>query len=113
VPQGGSASSETLVPLLTAFGGHEAIETFARADAYRLTPNSCTITISPALHPGLEAPLGWELSKSAKTDLENGLVRKRDSLEASSPNQPLALITRLQQWLGGAGSGLSRCVPAP
>ncbi len=112
VPQGGSAASETLVPPLTAFGGHEAIETFARADAYRLTPNSCTITVSPALHPGLEAPLGWELSKSAKTDLENGLVRKRDNLDASSPDQPLALITRLQQWLGGAGSGLSRCVPA-
>jgi hypothetical protein len=113
VPQGGRASSETLVPPLTAFGGHEAIETFARADAYRLTPTSCTITISPALHPGLEAPLGWELSTSAKDDLKNGLVRRRDSLDPSSPNQPLALITRLQQWLGGVRSGLSRCVPAP
>jgi hypothetical protein len=114
VPQGGSATSETLVPARTIFGGHATIETFARSDAYRLTPGGCTITISPALHPGLEAPLGWELSKSAREDLQNGLVRRRDSITPDSPDQPLALITRLQAWLGGGdSSGLSRCVPAP
>ena len=36
-----------------------------------------------------------------------------DHLSVGRPNQPLALITRLQQWLGGAGSGLSRRAPVP
>jgi hypothetical protein len=115
VPKAGSNTGESLVPPLTGIGGHQAIETFARADAYRLTPAHCTMTISPALHPGLEAPLGWELSKYARVDLQNGLVRNRDNLPSSSVNQPLALISRLQQWLGGQRMGadvdLGACVP--
>jgi hypothetical protein len=73
VPSGGTAA-ETLVPPLTAFGGRSAIETFARAAAYRILPTSCTVTISPALHPGLIAPLGWELSEAARMDLRAGLT---------------------------------------
>ena len=73
VPSGGT-TAETLVPPETAFGGRSAIETFARAAAYRILPTSCTVTISPALHPGLIAPLGWELSEAARKDLRAGLT---------------------------------------
>jgi hypothetical protein len=73
VPAGGT-TAETLVPPSTAFGGRHAIETAARAAAYRILPVSCTITISPALHPGLIAPLGWELSEAARRDLQDGLT---------------------------------------
>ncbi len=72
VPSGGTAA-ETLIPPLTAFGGRSAIQTYARAAAYRILPTSCTVTISPALHPGLIAPLGWELSAAARLDLRDGL----------------------------------------
>jgi len=73
VPSGGSAA-ETLIPPQTAFGGRSAIETYARAAAYRILRDSCTVTISPALHPGLIAPLGWELSEAARLDLRGGLT---------------------------------------
>jgi hypothetical protein len=74
VPSGGSAS-ETLIPPETAFGSRRAMETFARAAAYRVLPSECTLTISPSLHPGLIAPLGWELSDAARADLRDALTR--------------------------------------
>ena len=70
----GGSDAETLIPLQTAFGGRSAIETAVRAAAYRILPTSCTVTISPALHPGLIAPLGWELSQAARKDLRDGLT---------------------------------------
>jgi hypothetical protein len=74
VPSGG-LGAESLLPVQTGFGGRRAQETFARAAAYRILPDSCTVTISPSLHPGVIAPLGWELSRSAREDLRAGLVR--------------------------------------
>jgi hypothetical protein len=74
VPFGGSAS-ESIIPLETGFGSRRAIETYARAAAYRILPRLCTVTISPTLHPGLIAPLGWELSPAARADLRSGLTR--------------------------------------
>jgi len=64
---------------------------------YRLTPPSCTLTVSPGLHPGVMAPLGWELSDSAIKDLQDSLVRARSGVD--DPQQPLAVIRRLQKWL--------------
>jgi hypothetical protein len=111
-PSATSKTSETLVPLATSFGGHAAIETFARASAHRLLPDHCTLTISPALHPGLSAPLGWELSRGARDDLKAGLVRDR---EKPTDEQPIRLVRRLQRWLGGAADGegvlLKNCIP--
>ena len=111
-PSARGGASEALVPLATSFGGRATIETFARANAYRLLPDYCTLTISPALHPGLAAPLGWELSDGARRDLRSGLVRDRDK---PPKEQPIRIVRRLQQWLGGFGVGegvdLRACVP--
>jgi hypothetical protein len=111
-PSARGGASESLVPLATSFGGRAAIETFARAYAYRLLPDYCALTISPALHPGLAAPLGWELSDGARRDLRSGLVRDRDK---PPKEQPIRIVRRLQQWLGGAGVGegvdLRACLP--
>src|SRR5260221_5697713 len=63
---GSGTGLETIVPPATGFGAHDAMETYARALAYRLRPRDCTVTISPGLHPGLTAPLGWELSDAAQ-----------------------------------------------
>lgn len=117
--------SETLIPPLTAFGAHAAMETYARALAYRLRPPSCTVTISPGLHPGLTAPLGWELSSGARDDLRRALIvphpiqaqdPKRRAKEWSAAFQ----LRRLQQWISAGGDqttgldpGLSACVPQP
>jgi hypothetical protein len=91
VPSGGIAS-ETLIPPATAFGSRDAMQTFARAAAYRILPSECTITISPSLHPGLIAPLGWELSRAAREDLRSGLTRKYPA-DASGT----AMVRRLRQ----------------
>jgi hypothetical protein len=113
-PNPPSGTGESLVPLATAFGGHATLETFARADAYRLTPPSCTLTVSPGLHPGVMAPLGWELSDSAVKDLQDSLVRARSGVDDAE--QPLAIIRRLQKWLARSGTAdkpLSACIPKP
>ena len=111
-PSATSNAAETFVPLVTSLGGRSAMETFARAIAYRLLPPRCALTISPALHPGLSAPLGWELSAGARDDLQAGLVRDGDK---KRQEQPIVLVRRLQQWLGGALNGeavsLRKCVP--
>src|SRR5262249_2009072 len=110
-PSADSGVGQTLAPPMTALGGRSSVETFARADAYRLTPGGCTITISPAAHPGLRAPVGWEISPSAETDLQNGLVAHRYPDE-SQAHQPLFLLKRLQTWLGGLDqSRLQHCIP--
>jgi hypothetical protein len=110
-----SGTGESLVPLVTSFGGRSALETFARSDAYRLTPDGCTVAVSPALHPGVMAPLGWELSETAISDLKGSLVRPRLN-GTKDQNQPLAILRRLQKWLGGKGDDafvkLSRCIPS-
>jgi hypothetical protein len=109
-PSAKAGASETLAPLATAFGARGAIETFARANAYRLVPDTCALTISPALHPGLAAPLGWELSRGARHDLQDGLVRDGDK---PRKEQPIALVKRLQRWLGDSApnDALAACVP--
>jgi hypothetical protein len=116
VPSGGSAA-ETLVPPLTAFGGRSSVQTYARAAAYRVLPESCTVTISPALHPGLIAPLGWELSEAARTDLRAGLTNPHP---ADSTGKAVENIRALQFRLAATknptqtiGPPLSRCIPAP
>jgi hypothetical protein len=110
-PSADSTVGQTLAPPVTAFGGRNSVETVARADAYRLTPGGCTITVSPARHPGLHAPVGWEISPSAETELRNGLVARRDT-DTSPSRQPLFLLKRLQNWLGGTNlAHLVDCVP--
>lgn len=109
--------SETFIPLTTALGGRTAIETFARAAAFRLTPPDCTVTIAPSLHPGLVAPLGWELSKGAQKDLRHGLVEARPNATSEEDRvRPETQLRRLQEWLGGTANQfsppLSECVPA-
>jgi hypothetical protein len=108
--------AETLVPLATAFGARNAQETFARALAYRLRPPGCTITISPGLHPGLTAPLGWELSSGARDDLVDGLTRPHPTALGEDKYLPVLELRRLQQWLGGGRTPmlhppLATCIP--
>ena len=91
VPSGGSAA-ETLIPPGTAFGSRRSMETYARAAAYRILPSECTLTISPSLHPGLIAPLGWELSKAARADLRSGLTRAHPADQTG-----MASVRRLRQ----------------
>jgi hypothetical protein len=114
----GGTGAETIVPLATAFGARTSIETFARALAYRLRPPGCTVTISPGLHPGLTAPLGWELSGGARGDLQEGIVRPHPTEEGTSRFRPVEELRRLQQWLGtgneaspGLAPDLTTCVP--
>jgi hypothetical protein len=112
----GGTGAETVVPLLTAFGARSSQETFARALAYRLRPPRCTVTISPGLHPGLTAPLGWELSKGARGDLQEGLISKRPTALGREKYRPVLDLRRLQQWLGrekrsGGLKPLQHCVP--
>ena len=110
-PSGDSGVGQTLAPPVTALGGRNSVETVARADAYRLTPGGCTITISPASHPGLRAPVGWEISSSAETELQNGLVAHRYT-DPSQAHQPLFLLKRLQTWAGGFDqTRLRHCIP--
>jgi hypothetical protein len=110
--------AESVVPLLTAFGARTSIETFARLLAYRLRPPGCTVTISPGLHPGLTAPLGWELSEGARDDLRDGLVRPHPTAVGESRYRAVFDIRRLQQWLGtgnepspGLTPNLKDCIP--
>jgi hypothetical protein len=124
VARGSGGKSETLIPPLTAFGAHNAAETYARSTAHRLTGNGCTLTISPRLHPGLKAPLGWELSLGARDDLRRGLVEPRPDVKApidptkSDPRlTPVLDLRRIQAWLGGEqipnlGTDLKSCVPS-
>jgi hypothetical protein len=110
-PSADSGIGQTFAPPVTALGGRSSVETFARAQAYRLTPGGCTITISPASHPGLRAPVGWEISSGAETDLQNGLVAHRYT-DPSQAHQPLFLLKRLQTWAGGLDqSRLRHCIP--
>ena len=68
------------------------METYARAAAYRILPSDCTLTISPSLHHGLIAPLGWELSKAARADLRSALTRAHPADETG-----MASVRRLRQ----------------
>jgi hypothetical protein len=113
-------ADQSLMPLETVLGAHGAAETYARAASPRMTPKGCTITIAPGLHPGLLAPLGWELSAGAQEDLANGLVRPRPN-DPQGPKGPVLNLRILQQWLGdddtkntprtGAVEQLRKCVP--
>ncbi len=110
---------ESLIPILTALGARTAMETYARSLVYRLRPPQCTVTISPGLHPGLTAPLGWELSQAARDELRAGLTRPRPATKTTAIQEsPAHQLRRLQQWIA-AGSepdpdlkpDLVRCVP--
>ena len=109
VPSGGT-TDETLIPLATAFGSRNAMQTYARAAARRLLPAKCMITISPSLHPGLIAPLGWELSPSARDDLRAGpnhASSRGDGETASGTDQgsPLAAGPACCRRRGAARTG--------
>jgi hypothetical protein len=115
VPSGGS-SAETLIPPQTAFGGRSSTETYARAAAYRILPSSCTVTISPALHPGLIAPLGWELSETARADLRAALTKPHPEDETGM--KAVLLIRQGQSRMRApteqkvtTGEPLDRCLP--
>jgi hypothetical protein len=113
---GTGPGAETVIPLATAFGARNAQETFARALAVRLRPAGCTLTISPGMHPGLTAPLGWELSKRARDDLFDGLTRPHPTAVADVVRaRPVLRLRQLQQWLGGEHTAdmlkLGVCVP--
>jgi hypothetical protein len=117
VPRGSGGKAETLIPPATEFGAHNAAETYARATAHRLTGEGCTLTISPRLHPGLVAPLGWELSDGAQKDLRRGLVEPRPDAVDEARLTPVLDLRRVQAWLGGEqipglGTSLAPCVPA-
>jgi hypothetical protein len=115
VPSQGSAA-ETLIPPATAFGSRRAMETFARASAYRILPSECTLTISPSLHPGLIAPLGWELSEAARDDLLDGLIRAHPADEtgmvsARRLRQVQARIAAPSERKVVVGKDLGTCLP--
>jgi hypothetical protein len=115
-PSAAGGSEQSLIPLTTALGGRSAIETYARALAYRLVPPGCAVTISPGLHPGLAAPLGWELSEGARADLRTALVRPRQNLDPDDALQPISLLQRLQGWLSPGSTApnikeLGDCIP--
>jgi hypothetical protein len=117
VPRGSGGKSETLIPPATAFGAHNAAEAYARAAAQRVTGAGCTLTISPRLHPGLVAPLGWELSEGARDDLQRGLVEPRPNATGEQRLAPVLDLRRLQGWLGGEqvqglDTSLQSCVPS-
>lgn len=109
---GGGKGGQTLIPPMTAFGAHGAIETFARANAYRLAPDGCVITISPGLHPGLVAPLGWELSGNARNDLRDGLTATHPTSKSVGLRAETN-IHKIQNMLGPPSTyeALARCVP--
>jgi hypothetical protein len=113
----GGTRGETTVPLLTAFGARNSMQTFARAFAYRLRPPGCMVTISPGLHPGLTAPLGWELSKGAREDLREGLIRPHPAEVGEERDRAVFDLRRLQLWLGagepspGLPPDLTKCIP--
>jgi hypothetical protein len=123
VPRSKGQSSQTLIPLNTLLGGRGALETYARQDAYRLTADpSCTVTIFPHAHPGLTAPLGWELSVQAQDDLVHALTAAPPGVDPSTKDgrlqatEPVRALRQLQQWLGGdhvagLGESLSSCLP--
>jgi len=109
---------ETFIPPLTAYSARNAIEMYARAHAFRIRPPTCTVTISPGLHPGLTAPLGWELSEGARDDLPKGLVRPFPHSIGASRDWPIVKLRRLQDWLrsdsepdAGYTPRLVDCVP--
>jgi hypothetical protein len=119
VPAGGSAA-ETLIPLETALGGRTAVEAYARPAAYRILPSSCTVTISPALHPGLIAPLGWELSKPAQIDLRAGLTNPHPADTSGMDGtkhlrwvQYRLTAPRSASPTDVVGPALAQCLPAP
>ncbi len=114
VPSGGSAA-ESLIPLETGFGSRRAMETYARAAAYRILPKSCTVTVAPSLHPGLIAPLGWELSPASRADLKDGLIRRHPQDAADSRSAQLrqiqARIAAPSEASPTFGEPLADCVP--
>jgi len=117
VPAGGS-SAETLIPVETAFGGRTAVEVYARAAAYRILHDWCTVTISPALHPGLIAPLGWELSKPARIDLRDGLTNPHPADDSGMKGTRLLRLVQYRLTASArpkpgevVGTPLAKCAP--
>jgi hypothetical protein len=111
-------SFETVVPPATAFGVHGFIEGYAREQALHLAGRDCVLTLSPALHPGLTAPLGWALSDATREELRQALTRATPTWAAAGvPHATLvAALRRLQQWLSAphdrsAAAELRACVP--
>lgn len=59
------------------------------------------VTVSPGLHPGLIAPLGWELSKSAREDLSSGLIKPHPAATEGKRMEQVEVLRRLQERLAG------------
>ena len=115
VPSGG-AKGESLIPIVTAFGGRNAMQTYARAAARRLLRGGCMITLSPSMHPGLIAPLGWELSPSARNDLASARTRPHPAAIKDERTRQIRNFRILQDGLGGddeprirVGKSVRRC----
>jgi len=114
----GATGSESLIPLTTSARTRTALAAHARGRAYRIRPTGCTVTISPFLHPGITAPLGWALSSHTHNELRDALVRPapRSRGKQESLNSPRSKLRRLQRWLEPNARDadrvpLKRCVP--
>jgi hypothetical protein len=106
--------AETFVPPSTAIGVQNAVQAYARGRAIRSRPQECLVTISPALHPGLTAPLGWALSEATRSELREALTRNHPGAAPGTPLDPVYKLRTLQGWLGaGNGRSLRACVPTP
>jgi hypothetical protein len=116
------AQHETLVPPMTAFGLHTFVERYSREEAFHLAGRNCVLALSPELHPGLKAPLGWTLSRSTRDELQQALTRSSPAaVAATRPDRDTLLngLRSLEAWLSPeltkpAADTLARCVlPAP
>jgi hypothetical protein len=121
-PSAGGLGAETTIPLMTALGARNSLETFGRALAFRLRPPGCTVTISPGLDPGLTAPLGWELSDGAREDLrpvhfwhsdddKNGPLSSIERLVAEIPGSKPSRLARRGPHRAGQAPGGHRARP--
>ncbi len=91
------ASSETFIPLTTLMV-RGAVERFARSRVLRSLPRSCLKTYAPAAHPGLQAPLGWSLSKATRNEMDEAMQRNGFGKAARRE----ANLRVVQAWLGGS-----------
>ena len=93
-------SAETFIPLSTAMV-RGAVERFAKARAIRSLNQHCFFPITPALHPGLLAPLGWSLSSTTKDELHRALddPERAGPAKSGPANNRIGNLKLIQRWL--------------